>query len=897
MQNNPFHFLHEGGECGDLIRSVNWSQTSLGNPEDWPQCLHITLSIAVSSRFPMFIFWGPELVCFYNDAYRPSLGNNGKHPAAIGRPGHEVWPEIWSFIKPLIDDVINTGTGIRHEDQLVPIYRNGKMEDVYWTYSYSAIRNDRHHIMGVLVVCTETTDAIVSRKKLLDTQLWLQLAVDGGELGIWDVDMITNTLHTSVITRRLYGLPENEEMDVAVATGMIHEKDRQRVLEAKNVTNEKGSPYQVTYTIILPDGTERILESKGKLQMKENGEPVRFTGTLQDVTAEVSARYRQQQLASLIENSSDFMAMSDLNGRMIYLNEAGRNLVGIQPDAVITGYSTKDFYSASDFEKLVNEVRPALANGNKWNGVVQMQHFTTGEEIICQAGVVNIYDELTGQPIARGVNVKDLRQVLSSQKVVKETGERLSLALRASNMGTYDWQIPMNQIVWDERCRELFGITDERGITYSQTFLNGLHPDDRQHTEEDVQKALDPGGDHSFASQYRTVDEHGKFLYWVKATGKCFFDTAGQPLRLVGTVLDVTENVAAQQQIAEREARFRMLADTMTQMVWIADAAETVNYANKSSYKYTGLGKETLNLESWQSLIHPDDLAAYQELLQQAFATGEVMHHEHRIRKHTGDYCWHLTRMTAHKDEMDQVQLWVSTSTDIHLLKEQEEKKNDFFQMASHELKTPVTSLKAYTQYLHRRFKLAGDEAAASFHAKMEIQIGRLEVLISDLLDINKIEGGQMRFNETVFAFNELAAEITAEIQHTTSRQMLLHQTGEPTVFGDRFRIGQVLTNLLSNAIKYSPGADRVEIKTYISAENVICCVSDFGIGIPEEQQANVFKRYYRVSGRNTDTYPGLGLGLYISAEIVKRQKGKIWLTSTLGKGSDFCFSLPLYNP
>lgn len=136
------------GEMGQLTRAFDWSKTSLGTVDTWPQSLQTTLSILLSSKFPMFLFWGDQLLCFYNDAYRPSLGKEGKHPGALGKPGKEVWPEIWPFIQPLIDQVRSGGEATWSENQLLPIYRNGKMEDVYWTFSYSPVNDESGQVGG-----------------------------------------------------------------------------------------------------------------------------------------------------------------------------------------------------------------------------------------------------------------------------------------------------------------------------------------------------------------------------------------------------------------------------------------------------------------------------------------------------------------------------------------------------------------------------------------------------------------------------------------------------------------------------------------------------------------------------------------------------------------------------
>ncbi|MGO4770388.1 PAS domain S-box protein [Flavobacterium sp. W22_SRS_FK3] len=166
MTNKEHYFLEGGGEMGQLIRSKDWSKTPVGDPDAWPQSLRTTLSIILNSKFPMFLWWGEELTCFYNDAYRPSLGEEGKHPKILGQKAEEAWSEIWPVIFPLIQQVLAGEGSTWSENQLIPIFRNGKLEDVYWTFSYSPVRNESGKIAGVMVICNETTESITSLKKL-----------------------------------------------------------------------------------------------------------------------------------------------------------------------------------------------------------------------------------------------------------------------------------------------------------------------------------------------------------------------------------------------------------------------------------------------------------------------------------------------------------------------------------------------------------------------------------------------------------------------------------------------------------------------------------------------------------------------------------------------------------
>jgi signal transduction histidine kinase len=225
----------------------------------------------------------------------------------------------------------------------------------------------------------------------------------------------------------------------------------------------------------------------------------------------------------------------------------------------------------------------------------------------------------------------------------------------------------------------------------------------------------------------------------------------------------------------------------------------------------------------------------------------------------------------------------------------QEKQKDEFIGLATHELKTPITSVKAFAQVLENRFTKSGDKDSARLLAKMGAQLTKVTGLIADLLDVSRLETGKLQFQEKSFDFNELIEEIVEEIQHTDEKHQIIKKFDDTkTLYGDRDRIGQVIVNLLTNAIKYSPKADKIIVETRTNGHVVTLGVQDFGFGIPKNAQKKVFDQFYRVMGKDSETFPGMGLGLYISAEIIRRHKGKIWVESQKSKGSTFYFSLPV---
>lgn len=244
---------------------------------------------------------------------------------------------------------------------------------------------------------------------------------------------------------------------------------------------------------------------------------------------------------------------------------------------------------------------------------------------------------------------------------------------------------------------------------------------------------------------------------------------------------------------------------------------------------------------------------------------------------------------------LENSRLYEEAKKDIERRIELDRIKDEFVSMASHELKTPVTSLKAFTQVLQMTFEKEENFKAADLLSKMNNQIDKLNHLIVDLLDITKVDKGEMIFDFEEFDFNKLVEVITEEVQRTTQTHCIkLHLLPAGIIMGDENRIGQVITNLITNAIKYSPASSEVIVESTADNQNVKLCVKDFGIGIPQDEQSKIFNRFHRVHGKNKhNTFPGLGLGLYISSQIIKKHTGTLMFDSIEDQGSTFCFTLP----
>ena len=309
-------FLAGGGEMGALTRAYDWSANPLGTPETWPQSLRTALRILLNTNHPMFIWWGPKLIQFYNDAYRQTMGPE-RHPSALGQGGRECWAEIWHVIGPQIEQVMSGGGATWHENQLVPVTRHGKLEQVYWTYGYSPIDED-DGIGGVLVVCRDVTREYLSSVALREREGELARVQQIGRIGGLEVDLTTGFRNRrSPEYLLIHGLPldaANESHQDWVRR--IHPEDREAT-ERKFRDAVAGTvrDYTVRYRIIRPsDGETRWISVKSTIERDEQGRAVRLVGAHTDVTEQVLAEQALRQSEERYRKLAD--QLSELNATL-----------------------------------------------------------------------------------------------------------------------------------------------------------------------------------------------------------------------------------------------------------------------------------------------------------------------------------------------------------------------------------------------------------------------------------------------------------------------------------------------------------------------------------------------------------------------------------------------------
>ncbi len=391
----------------------------------------------------------------------------------------------------------------------------------------------------------------------------------------------------------------------------------------------------------------------------------------------------------------------------------------------------------------------------------------------------------------------------------------------------------------------------------------------------------------SFSLETCLIRRDGSII-WVNVTSILFMED-GEPLGYT-----LIENIQARKEALDllqvNEKRFLSMTNIIPNHVWTTTPDGRISYVNRQICEYFGRDAKDLVGHGRRQFVHPDDLTACAEVWQQALQTGKEYTMELRFKGKDGLYKWYLSRAIPIIDK-GVIALWLGTSTDIDNQKNNEHKKDEFLNIASHELKTPLTSIKAYNQIIKRS---NDPEKIKSLVGKLATPIKQMERLIADLLDVTMINSGKLVYNIEEFDFEEAVKQSIEVVQNLSFRHQIILENSVQVFFkGDKLRIEQVLSNFLSNAVKYSPNADRVVVKQKTIAGSLIVSVQDFGIGIADKDLDHLFERYYRVD-KTAIYFNGLGLGLFISGEIIKRHNGRFWIESELGKGSTFYFSLPL---
>jgi PAS domain S-box-containing protein len=921
------NFLWGTGEMVERTRSFNWASTTVGTMSTWPQSLRTTLSIILNSKFPMFLFWGPDHICFYNDAYRPSLGNDGKHPSALGKSGYEVWPEIWAVIKPLIDQVLTSGEATWSEDQLLPIYRNGKMEDVYWTFSYSPVIGESGRPEGVFVTCSETTDKVVNLNKLQESRDELSFAIDAAELGTWDYNPVTNRFIANDRLKNWFGLSDKESVDLTRAFEAIAPSDRERVSKAIQGALEfdSGGKYDIEYSLVNPGSDkERVVRAKGRAWFDNNKKAYRLNGTLEDITEGVTINRKleekERKFRSLVSSvpvgitvfrGPDFI-VEMANATYLELvgkkesEFVGKPLFDALPEvreaveSLLTGVlTTGQSYYGYEFPVILN--RYGKLEQTYFNFVYQALR----EEEDGITGVVVVANEITESVKAKLIladSEKQFRNMVMQSPIPMTIfrGEDYVIEMANTIMFEKIWRRSEDSVIG----KKVLDVFPELKAQRYPELLREVYTTGKTHKENESIALVQ--GDDGMKTFY--LD----FEYAPLFAGKDVVDG------IMVTVNDVTEKVEARKKIENAEERARLSIDAAEMGVFEVDLKTDQLIYDERFGAIFEVGP-TLERGQLVDLFHPDDLAMRERKHRDALASGNL-DYEARLLLKSGEK-WIRARgkvryddagkpaellgviqdVTKQKHSMSELERRVRERTSAleesnRQLERSNEDLQQFAHVASHDLKEPVRKIKIFSSKLTDDYRSSLGEKGVNYLDKIIKSTNRMYAMIDGVLNYSSITsfGQTLRIVDLNIIVESIKSDLEILIQEKEGK---IDITNLPSIEGAPELLYQLFYNLINNSLKFSRYKIPAQINltsTFIERDGkrfAKIILNDNGIGFDNKYAEKIFTTFTRLNSK--DVYEGTGLGLALCKKIVLRHGGEISAQSEQNHSSEFTILLP----
>ena len=822
------------------------------------------------------------------------------------------------------------------------IYLNEKAEELwnrkrelligknYWTefpqavdsYSY---KMHRKAMQEREVIHYETLSAILNR--------WVDVSLypnEGGGMSCYFRDMterkeINDTLRNSeehyraIVNQATAGV---SEMDVEGNFIMVNQSfcntiqyTNQELLTMNvcDITHPDDWPFcrELLQKAIEPEGGSYTTE---KRLLRKDGKPVWISESISGI------RNKEEKTISIVAVGRDINkrkltedALRESEERL-RLSTSAANIYSWQYDVATDVYSFSDNaaeilgvtelpVTADDTDKLVYPEDKNFVRNELETAIRKCQGFKIEFRSVKNDGTLlwlNAQTTMITDGDGKSKSLIGIAQDVSERKETEiklhESEERYRIALEAGELATWDWNIPTNKVIWNKQHFLLFGVDHKEDYITPEYFLEFVYSEDVVEVEKQFSEVLGDKG--IYQAEFRIQRKDNGKLRWMNGYGRVTErDANGKAIRVSGVMFDSTERREAEDNLKATKNSLNTALEAAKMGVWSINL--THGYFVDHSVKHDQL----LGFHSWQedwstdkakTHIIEEDKPKFDEAYNNMLMKG-IFNLEARVKQTDGNVCWICYYGRAFEDGNGKFDHAAGVIFDISDRKTIEKQKDEFIGIASHELKTPVTSIKAYAEILQEMFTDSKDFASASLMEKLDGQVNRLTNLIKDLLDVTKVTEGQLRLIEKSFSIADMTKNMVEEMQRTTRQHRIkLSLASLPNVTGDEERLGQVLANLLSNAIKYSPDSKDVLIEAKYEDNKIVISVQDFGIGMSKATVNKLFTRFFRSDNPSVRSYPGLGLGLFISMEIMKRHSGTISVQSEKGKGSVFTMILPV---
>lgn len=474
-----------------------------------------------------------------------------------------------------------------------------------------------------------------------------------------------------------------------------------------------------------------------------------------------------------------------------------------------------------------------------------------------------------------------------------ESETQLQFAIDAASLGTWDLDPKTNKFSGNDRLKSWFGLRPEQEIPLEKA-TDVILETDRLRVIAAIQQAMTYSSGGGYDIEYTIVNPENPVPRIVKAKGKALFNIDNQVIRFSGTLQDITEERRASEALTEMNQRLEIALDAGNLGSYELDL-ETGNMVTTDQYKLN-LGwplSKPLSLADVTEIIKPEYRKHVDKQRKNAIDHNTVYNAEYEITLPDGTERWISAAAKPRYNKEGRATRMVGVTYDITESKTNERRKDDFITIASHELKTPITTLKSSLQLLNRMKDDPSPKMLPKLIEQSNRSMEKISTLIEDLLNVSRMNEGQLHLSKSKFTIAEMLNQCCNHIRVAGKHDLIFEGDKDLQVFADEHRIDQVIINLVNNAVKYAPNSREIYLIVETEGNMAKISVKDNGPGITPDKLPHLFTRYYRADYSGIQ-YSGLGLGLYISSEIVRKHGGKIGAVSELGRGSTFWFTLPL---
>lgn len=757
----------------------------------------------------------------------------GKDKTVIGRKLEEALPELKDQEFPgLLRRVLASGITYKGISAPAELYVNGKQTLSYFDFVYRAVKNEAGQVYCILHTTTDVTEKVLNRNTIQESKIREQNLNE--ELMASNEELTAFNEELAAMNEELSAI--NEELNDSYAELQILNK-----MLAESESRFRSLVQQAPAAISVYSGPEMLIEIA-------NEKVLALWGRSGDEVIGKPLLHARPELKG-------HPYLNVLHG--VYKSgvmHAGKDIEGV---VLYKGRLKKGFYDAI--------YHPIRDNTGKVTGIMSV--------------------------------VTDVTDRVKSRRRLETLYEQVILAQEAAQLGTFDGDLVNDTLQWNRRCRELFWVTHNQPVSFEKDFLPALHPDDSERVKAEIKDAFDRKSDGRHEVEFRVSGAEQNHLRWVRVKGKVQFNEQDRPIRFVGVVMDVTEQVLANHELKRTEEMLRFSIDAAKLGTWHLDLDTGILTSSPRLKELFGYEPdEELPYESTLQHITEDYRPKIETAVETAISGTEQFNMEYPVvAKNDNKIKWLRAMGKLYTNSENKPGHFSGILMDITEQKQDDLRKNDFIGMVSHELKTPLTSLKAYVQMLNAKTRNSDNDFIPNALAKVESQVNKMSTLINGFLNVTRFDSGKISLLKQDFNIAELIREVIEETALFTTSHHIAEDTCESLyVNADRDKIAQVISNLLSNAIKYSPRGKTIKVACERAGDMLKVSVKDEGMGIKPQYIDKLFERFYRVESTHTKTVSGFGIGLYLSAEIIERHNGRIWVESEAGTGSTFFFELPL---